>query len=232
MTAPDAAFGVPLAVRTSAEAPSPAADGDEAALVERVRAGDAAAFDALAGRYMRRAYSVAYRLMGQKEDAEDLVQETFIAVLQRIDTFEAGRPFAPWFFRVLVNRGLNARKSRTLRAVDEIPEATAHHGPSAARPARPSGRGRAVDDTPAAPGHPAPPPARGPARGELRDRLRAAMGGLPERQRTIVELFELEGFSGTEIADILEISDGTVRWHMHEARKTLRKALAPYERSR
>ena len=205
MTAPDAAFGVPLAVRTSAEAPSPAADGDEAALVERVRAGDAAAFDALAGRYMRRAYSVAYRLMGQKEDAEDLVQETFIAVLQRIDTFEAGRPFAPWFFRVLVNRGLNARKSRTLRAVDEIPEATAHHGPS---------------------------PEREAERGELRDRLRAAMGGLPERQRTIVELFELEGFSGTEIADILEISDGTVRWHLHEARKTLRKALAPYERSR
>ena len=46
-----------------------------------------------------------------------------------------------------------------------------------------------------------------------------------------VQLFDLEGFAGPEIAEILEISDGTVRWHLHEARKTLKKALAPYERS-
>ena len=65
---------------------------------------------------------------------------------------------------------------------------------------------------------------------ELRERLRRAMDALPERQRVIVELFELEGFGGPEIAEILEISDGTVRWHLHEARKTLRRALAPYER--
>ena len=50
------------------------------------------------------------------------------------------------------------------------------------------------------------------------------------RQRVIVELFELEGFGGAEIAEILEISDGTVRWHLHEARKALRQALAVYER--
>ncbi|MBV9108603.1 MAG: sigma-70 family RNA polymerase sigma factor [Gemmatimonadetes bacterium] len=183
--------------------PAPAPD-DEPALVERVRGGDAAAFETLVNRYMRRAFAVAYRLMGQKEDAEDLVQETFMAVLQRIGTFEAGRPFAPWFFRILVNRGLNARKARSLRTVDEIPESTAAHGPT---------------------------PEREAERTELRDRLRTAMAALPARQRVIVELFELEGFGGPEIAEILEISDGTVRWHLHEARKTLKKALAPFERS-
>ena len=193
------ALDVPLRV----EAAAPPVD-DEAALVERVRAGDGAAFETLVNRYMRRAFSVAYRLLGQKEDAEDLVQEAFMAVLQRVDTFQAGRPFAPWFFRILVNRGLNARKARTLRAVDEIPETAAHRGPS---------------------------PERDAERTELRDRLRAAMETLPERQRTIVQLFDLEGFAGPEIAEILEISDGTVRWHLHEARKTLKKALAPYERS-
>ena len=182
----------------------PAAPDDEPALAERVRAGDAAAFETLVGRYMRRAFAVAYRLMGQKEDAEDLVQEAFMAVLQRIGTFEAGRPFAPWFFRILVNRGLNARKARSLRAVDQIPDGTAAHGPT---------------------------PEREAERTELRERLRRAMDALPERQRVIVELFELEGFAGPEIAEILEISDGTVRWHLHEARKTLKKALAPYERS-
>ena len=175
---------------------------DETDLVERVRRGEARAFDTLAERYLRRAFSVAYRVMGQREDAEDLVQEAFMAVLQRIDTFEAGRPFAPWFFRILVNRGLNARKARSLRAMEQVPEAAASAHPS---------------------------PERHAEREELQRRLRRAMETLPERQRVIVQLSELEGFAGTEIAEILEISDGTVRWHLHEARKTLRKALAPYD---
>lgn len=178
-------------------------EDDEAGLVERVRRGDPGAFDALVSRYMRRAFAVAYRLLGNREDAEDLVQETFMAVLRKIDSFERGRAFAPWFFRILVNRGLNARKSRALRTADELPEHAASGGAS---------------------------PERAAERAELRGRLRAAMDGLPERQRVIVELFELEGFAGPEIAEILEISDGTVRWHLHEARKTLRQALAAYER--
>ena len=190
------------ASREAAEADAAAAE--EAALVERVRRGDPAAFDALVNRYMRRAFGVAYRLMGQKEDAEDLVQESFLAVLQRIDTFQAGRPFAAWFFRILANRGLNARKSRSLRGTDAIPESAAAATPS---------------------------PEREAERSELRENVQAALETLPGRQRAVVQLFELEGFGGPEIAEILEISEGTVRWHLHEARKTLRRALAPYERS-
>jgi RNA polymerase sigma-70 factor (ECF subfamily) len=187
-------------------APAPpvsSVEDDEAALVENVRRGDPGAFDALVSGYMRRAFAVSYRLLGNREDAEDLVQETFIAVLQKIDTFQRGRAFSPWFFRVLVNRGLNARKSRALRTTDELPEHAASGGAS---------------------------PERSAERAELRGRLRTALDGLPERQRVIVELFELEGFGSGEIAEILEISDGTVRWHLHEARKTLRQALAAYDR--
>ncbi|HEU0299379.1 MAG TPA: sigma-70 family RNA polymerase sigma factor [Longimicrobium sp.] len=183
--------------------PRAVAPPDEPALVERVRRGDPAAFDALVTRYLRRAFAVAYRLLGNREDAEDLVQETFMAVLQKIDRFERGRPFSPWFFRILVNRGLNARKARAVRATDEIPGDAAAAGAS---------------------------PERHAEQAELRARLRRAMEALPERQRVIVELFELEGFGGPEIAEILEISDGTVRWHLHEARKALRQALAAYER--
>lgn len=192
-----------MAPAQPAAPPVPPVVADEAELIERVRRGDGPAFDVLVTRYMRRAFSVAYRVLGHKEDAEDLVQEAFIAALQRIDTFEAGRPFGPWFFRILVNRGLNARKSRSLRSTDEIPEAAASNSPS---------------------------PEREAERGELRGHLRVAMAALPERQRVIVELFELEGFGGTEIAEILEISDGTVRWHLHEARKALREALSQYQR--
>jgi RNA polymerase sigma-70 factor (ECF subfamily) len=184
---------------------APAAADGEAELVERVRHGDGRAFDTLVTRYMHRAFSVAFRVLGQKEDAEDLVQDTFMVVLQRIDSFEPGRAFAPWFFRILVNRGLNARKARALRTVDEIPDTASSPGPVAG--------------------------ARGGARGAPRASRRRP-GHPPQRQRLVVELFELEGFSGPEIAQIMEISDGTVRWHLHEARKALRQALAPYERSR
>jgi RNA polymerase sigma-70 factor (ECF subfamily) len=186
-----------------ARAPAAPAVDDEPALVEGVRRGDPAAFDALAGRYMRRAFAVAYRLLGNREDAEDLVQDAFMAVLRKIDSFQRGRSFSPWFFRILVNRGLNARKARALRTTDEIPDAVAASGAS---------------------------PERHAEQAEVRDRLRAALDGLPERQRIIVELFELEGFASTEIAEILEIADGTVRWHLHEARKALRQALAAYDR--
>jgi RNA polymerase sigma-70 factor (ECF subfamily) len=188
---------LPAAPRTLA--PEDAADS---ALVERVRRGDAGAFDELVERHMRRAFGVAYRLMGHREDAEDLVQEAFLAALERIDTFQPGRGFAPWFFRILVNRGLNARKARSLRTTEEIPGSAAAGGAS---------------------------PEREAERTELRDGLRAALEGLPDRQRTVVHLFELEGFSSPEIAGILEISEGTVRWHLHEARRALRRALAPFE---
>nr|MBA2668937.1 RNA polymerase sigma factor [Gemmatimonadota bacterium] len=111
-----------------------------------------------------------------------------------------GLRFAPWFNRIVVNRALNVRESRKIRQTDQIPVSTAAEGRS---------------------------PAQLTEEAELRERIEAALGDLPERQRAIVTLFELEGFSGAEIAEILNIAAGTVRWHLHEARRALREALAP-----
>ncbi len=174
---------------------------DEALLVARARAGELEAFDALVLHYMERAYAVALRLMRQREDAEDLVQDAFIQALQTLDRFDPARPFGPWFFRILVNRGLNLRRSRKVRATEEMPE-----------------------DVPAA----ADTPARLLERAELRDRLCAAIEALPERERMVVELFELEGFDSAQIAEILDMPRGTVRWHLHEARRALREQLAAF----
>ncbi len=185
----------------AAEETAAASVVDEAELVAQVQRGDAAAFDTLVRRHSQRAFSVAYRLLGQREDAEDLVQEAFLTVLERIDTFQTGRPFAPWFYRIVVNRGLNARKARALRTTEAIPV-----------------------NAPA----PTPSPDRAAEQSELRGRLQEALAALPERQQAIVRLFELEGFSGAEIAEILDLSAGTVRWHLHHARKVLREALAPF----
>ena len=184
--------------------PPVAEPGDEE-LLERVRRGDAAAFDALVSRHSRRAFSLAFRLLGQREDAEDLVQDAFLAVLERIHSFERGRRFAPWFHRILFNRGMNARKARSLRSTEAI-------APDAASPAL--------------------SPAHAAERAELRERIGGAMAKLSETQHTVVQLFELEGFSGPEIGAMLDISPGTVRWHLHQARQTLRAALVTFGEKR
>ncbi len=179
-------------------------EGEDGALVLRARAGDLAAFDTLVGRYMERAFAVALRLMRQREDAEDLVQDAFSQALQTLQRFDARRPFGPWFFRILVNRGLNLRRSRKVRSTEEMPlEVVA----------------------------PQDSPAQQLERQELRERLCAAIERLPDRERMVVELFELEGFDSAEIAEILEIPRGTVRWHLHEARRTLREQLVAFHGS-
>jgi len=171
-------------------------------LVERVRRGDAQAFDLLVRRHDRRAFSLAFRLLSHREDAEDVVQESFIAALEALDRFDATRPFGPWFYRIVVNRSLNARKARSRRSMEAIPEDS---------PARTASPERAVE-----------------AR-EARLKVVVALASLTERQRAVVEMIELEGFSGPEVAEILGIPEGTVRWHLHGARKALRAALGPGE---
>jgi RNA polymerase sigma-70 factor (ECF subfamily) len=181
------------------EPPADAEPVDDSALVARVRAGDVSAFDTLVHRHLRRAFSLAYRVLRHREDAEDLVQDAFMIAYQRLDTFEEGRPFAPWFMRILLNRALNARKARAIRRTDDVPDDAAAVAPSPDREAEAS---------------------------DERARVRRALARLPERQRLVLEMFELEGYSAAEVGAILDISVGTVRWYAHEARAALRRALA------
>ena len=172
---------------------------EESDLVRRVQRGDSAAYDVLVRRYIRRAFTVAFRLLGHREDAEDLVQETFLILLRQIDDFELGRPFGPWMYRILINRGLNARKARALRRTETLPDDVV---------------GAEAADTAV-------------ERAEVRARFRTALDALPPRQRVVIELIELDGFSRGEVADALAISEATVRWHVHDAWRTLRRVLAP-----
>lgn len=173
---------------------------EERELVERVKHGDATAYDALVRRHLARATSIARRLLGNVEDAEDLVQEAFVRALDRIATFDPTRAFAPWFYRLLINTGLNARKARALRAAEPEQREFASHGAS---------------------------PLELTERQEIRERFAEALAALPPRQRLVVSMFEVDGLSTVEIAAALGISRETVRWHHHQARQALRKALAP-----
>ena len=174
---------------------------DERVLVARVQRGDRDAFDELARRYARRAFAVAYRILRDRHDAEDLVQDAFIAALDGMRSFDPARPFAPWFFKIVVNRSLNAANARSTR---ERYVTVIHLW---------------NNDAVAANADPA-------ERSEIRTRFRTAIEALPRHQRLIVELSDIDGRSSAEIGEMLELPRGTVRWHLHQARQSLRVTLA------
>jgi RNA polymerase sigma-70 factor (ECF subfamily) len=184
----------------AAPAPSEALD-DERGLVVRVQHGDGEAFGELARRHARRAFAIAYRILRHTQDAEDLVQDAFIAALDGIASFDPTRPFAPWFFRIVVNRALNAASARSTRErhVTVTNSWSEDVGVVELDPAE---------------------------RSEIRHRFQRALAALPRQQRLIVELSDIDGRSSTEIGEMLDLPRGTVRWHLHQARKTLRVALA------
>lgn len=169
----------------------------DAALVRRARDGDTTAFDELVLIYMRHVFQVAYRVVGHREDAEDLVQDCFIAAYQYLDSFDEARPFGPWITRIVLNRGANMRRSRARRATEPETDVVSN-APSA------------LDEA---------------TRAEARQKLDEVMATLNERQRVIVTLFDVDGLTSTEIGERLELAAGTVRWHLHEARRVLRTAL-------
>lgn len=174
---------------------------DEPALVARIKRGETVAYDTLVRRYLRRAYAVANRMVGNDADAEDVVQDAFLRALNKIEQCAAGRTFGPWFFRVLITQALNHRRSRKVRTTEELSD-TMHGG------------GEAADVL--------------TERNELRDRFAASLAELPEMQRTIVQLSDVEGYGSTELATMLDMPAGTVRWHLHQARRTLRESLKDF----
>jgi RNA polymerase sigma-70 factor (ECF subfamily) len=176
----------------------PEARDEERALLLRVQAGDAAAFDVLVRRHLPRARLIARRLMRNPDDADDLVQDAFLRAFERIGTFDASRAFEPWFTRLLVNRGRDLHRKQNIRRTESHEPETV---PGGTRPDREA------------------------ENSELGKSLNQALDALPERQRLIVSLFEIDGHSTEEIAGMLKVSQVTVRWHLHQARRTLREAL-------
>lgn len=177
-----------------------ASDADELALVARARRGDHAAFDALVRRHLPGALVAAERLLGDRADAEDLVQDAFLRALDRLPLLDPGRPFGPWFYTLLRNLGINQLRARKVR----------HTEPEALDAA-------STDAT----------PDEELIRSEVRTRFDAALAALTPRQREIVMLFEVEGWKGVEIAEHLGLTPENVRWHLHQAKKSLRASLAP-----
>ena len=167
-------------------------------LVRRASRGDDLGFSLLVERYQRAAYAVALSVTGRHEDAEDAAQEAFLVALERLDECRNPERFGGWLMTIVRNRSKNLVRRESLRDMDQLP---------------PAARSRA------------PTPERIAETSELREILEHALASLPEVQRQIVLLHDLEGWKHREIAEKLELPSGTVRSHLHFARKSLRAAL-------
>ncbi len=173
---------------------------DDGELVRRTLEGDESAFGMLVTRYQRAAYAVAVSVTGRHEDAEDAAQEAFLVALERLEECRAPERFGGWLMTIVRNRARNLVRRENLRDTDPVPLG-----------ARSTTR----------------PPDRSAEDSEMRALLEGALAGLPEVQREIVLLHDMEGWKHREIAERLGLPAGTVRSHLHFARKALRKALGP-----
>lgn len=173
-------------------------DPPDEVLVRRSLEGDERAFGRLVRRYQRSAYVVALSVTGRPADAEDAAQESFMVALERLEECRNPDRFAGWLMTIVRNRSRNLVRRESLRDSEPIPE-TASGG--------------------------APTPDRVTERRELQGHLREAIAALPEVQQEVVLLHDLEGWKHREIAERLGIPSGTVRSHLHFARKALRAAL-------
>ena len=157
--------------------------------------GSDSAFAALVRLHQRRAYAVARAIVLSHEDAEDAVQDGFLHAYRALDRFHSDQPFGAWLNRIVANAALDLVRRRKVRDADELPD-------NVAMPFRDPGEAD-----------------------ELRRRLSAALTHLTERQRAVIVLHDVEGFTHGEIGGMLGIPEGTARSDLHHARAALRRLL-------
>jgi len=197
------------------------ADPGEATLLAAARAGDERAFAQLTGPYRRELQVHCYRMVGSLHDAEDLVQETMLRAWRRLGAFEGRSSLRRWLYRIATNACLNALE-REPRVV-LFPTGGEAEPPAIA----------SVDWLEPYPDSLLPDPAHADpqARLDLRESLAlallAAIQHLPPRQRAMFLLFEVLGWSASEIAELLETSDASVNSGLQRARATLGSRPAP-----
>jgi RNA polymerase sigma-70 factor (ECF subfamily) len=184
-------------------------------LVARARAKDFAAFEELVDRYEDKIFRLAFRFVRNETEAKEIVQDTFLLVWRKLDTFKGDSQFGSWLYRVATNTAL-----MRLRAQRRHPEVSTEELP--------------VDyldnygQVPAAGENWAKRPDDELQTDELRRRIQKAVDELPEIYRTVFIIRDVEGLSTEETAEVLEISIPTVKTRLHRARLALRDAITRY----
>lgn len=182
----------------------------DAGWVRSALGGDRDAFGRLVDAYQRRAVAVAYRLLGNSDDAAEVAQEAFLRAYRSLSRLKEPTRFGPWLLRIVSNLSLNARRGRRSGSTVTLDEQRGTEGVT-------GGSGEPVVTS------------LGPDRRlegrELQTALDAALDTLPERQRIALVLFTIEGWPQKEIAELLDCSLETVKWNVFQARKRLKEQL-------
>jgi RNA polymerase sigma-70 factor (ECF subfamily) len=173
---------------------------EDARLVHAVRRGDGRAFDQLVRRHLAVAHRVAVRVLNDTHDAQDACQDAFIQALKHIESCEKPEAFRAWLLTIVRNRAHNLVKSRRVRTTEPL-ESVESFAPGGEDPSRSA------------------------YRSEVRQRIDEALGGLTEIQRSVIVMFDGEGWTHKEIGERLGISEGSSRVHLHVARGKLRERL-------
>jgi RNA polymerase sigma factor (sigma-70 family) len=197
----------------------PAPDPVEAALVERARGGDAAAYGDLVTMHQAAAFRAAYVLTGSAADAEDATQEAFVKGYLALDRFRSGSAFRPWLLAIVGNEARNRRRSTTRR------DGLAARAIAAVR----GGRARSTaggTDVERAPDVVTSPEVEVLA-GETRHEVRAALLALREDERRVVACRYLLGMSEAETAAVLDIPVGTAKSRLHRGLRRMQETLDP-----
>lgn len=166
-------------------------------LVARAAAGEVGALEALYRRHVNRVYALCLRMTADERAAEELTQDVWVRVWRKLDGYRGDAAFTTWLHRVTANLVRDRGRARTRRREHEtLTDDPGRHE----RGAEP----RSFED---------------------RAALEAAIRGLPDRARHVFVLYDVEGYGHREIAEMLDIAEGTSKAHLHRARKALREEL-------
>ncbi len=181
-------------------------------LVQRAKGDDVAAYDELVRRYQARIYATVYHMTSNHEDANDLVQDTFIKAYRALKTFKGDSSFYTWVYRIAVNKTINflkQRKNRLHMSLNDV-DFDAEKDPDLVA--------LVSEKT----------PRRDLNLAELQDKLNGAMQKLSEHHRMVVTLHDIQGLSHEEIGAIMDCNVGTVRSRLFYARQQLQAYMSDY----
>jgi len=185
---------------------------EDRALVHLARQGDFAAFESLVSKYERRLYGLAMRIVRHRQDAEEVVQQTFLSVIEHLQDFREESTFQTWLMRIAANHALALLRKRARRATVEFQENRSDEGYGDLPHPQHIARWRET-------------PAEIVQRRETAQLLREALDELDEKYRLVFVLRDVEGLSTHETAEALQISESNVKVRLLRARLMLRERL-------
>lgn len=177
----------------------------DAECVKRVQQGDIDSFEVLVRRYEKAIFNLAYRLLGNYDEAAEVAQDVFLSAFKSIHQFRGEANFSTWLYRIGLNHASTRRKSLTNTQRRQLPlDGTEVIADSAVDPAK------NVEDK------------------EIQQRVQHALNSLDAEDARIILLRDLQDVPYEEVAAMLDIPIGTVKSRLHRARRALKTSLAPY----